>query len=62
MMEGPHSSKVHETIERLLMPELRSVLHRWYQRAGADLHPAAIELRDRLSHLAGERLEIGYAT
>jgi hypothetical protein len=61
MMEGPHSSRVHETIERLLMPGLRSVLHRWYQRAGADLDPAAIAFRDHLSQLAGERLETGYA-
>jgi hypothetical protein len=61
MMEGPHSSRVHETIERLLTPGLRSVLHRWYQRAGADLDPAAIAFRDHLSQLAGERLETGYA-
>jgi hypothetical protein len=61
MMEGPHSSRVHEAIDRLLRPGLRFRLHRWYQRAGADLDPAAIEFRDRLSHLAGERLEAGYA-
>jgi len=61
MLEGPHSLRVHETIEHLLVPELRSVLHRWYQRAGADLNPAAIEFRDHLSQLAGERLETGFA-
>jgi hypothetical protein len=32
MLEGSHSERVHETIERLLSPELRPGLHRWYRR------------------------------
>jgi hypothetical protein len=57
MLEGPHSSRVHETKEHLLLPELRAELRRWYQRSGADKDPAAVALRDQLSQLAGEKLE-----
>jgi hypothetical protein len=56
-LEGPHSSKVHETIEHLLLPGLRPGLRRWYQRSDADTNPSAINLRDQLSQLAGETLE-----
>ena len=57
MFEGPHSSRVHETIEHLLLPSLRPGLRRWYQRADAETNPAAVEFRDHLSQLAGEKLE-----
>jgi hypothetical protein len=57
MLEGPHSSRVHETRERLLLPEMRAGLRRWYQRSGADRDPTAVVLRDHLSQLAGEKLE-----
>jgi hypothetical protein len=57
MLEGPHSARVHETMEHLLMPGLRPGLRRWYQRAGADKDPTAVALRDHLSQLAGEKLE-----
>jgi hypothetical protein len=29
MLEGSHSSRVHETIEHLLLPGLRPALRRW---------------------------------
>jgi hypothetical protein len=59
MLEGSHSARVHETIERLLLPELRLALRCWYQRseAEADLKSAAVGFRDQLSQLAGETLE-----
>ena len=57
MIEGPHSARVHETIDRLLSPELRPGLRDWYRRSGAEVHPTAIEFRDQLSQLSGERLE-----
>ena len=57
MLEGSHSARVHETIERLLLPELRLALRCWYQRSEADLSSAAAGFRDQLSQLAGERLE-----
>ena len=57
MLEGSHSSRVQETIERLLSPALRSGLHRWYRHPAAKLGAAAIEFRDQLSRVAGERLE-----
>jgi hypothetical protein len=57
MLEGSHSSRVQETIERLLSPALRPGLHRWYRRPGANLGAAATEFRGQRSHLAGERLE-----
>lgn len=57
MFEGTHSARVHETIERLLSAQMRPALRRWYQRPGATTDCAAVEFRDQLSHLAGERLE-----
>jgi len=57
MLEGAHSVRVHETIEHLLSEGLRPELRRWYQRSGAGTDSAAIEFRDQLSRLAGERLE-----
>jgi hypothetical protein len=57
MLEGPHSPRVHETIEHLLLPWLRPALRSWYQRSWADTDLAAIDFRDRLSQLAGENLE-----
>jgi len=57
MLEGPHSSRVHETIEHLLLPGLRPGLRRWYQRFDAENDLAAVALRDHLNQLAGEKLE-----
>jgi hypothetical protein len=57
MLEGPHSARVHETIDHLLSPKLRSGLRDWYRRCGTELNPAAIDFRERLSQLAGEHLE-----
>jgi len=57
MIEGRHSSRVHETIDHLLSPGLRAGLRDWYRRSGAEMNSTAIEFRDHLSQLAGERLE-----
>jgi hypothetical protein len=57
MFEGDHSARVHETIDVLLLPELRPGLRRWYQRANGNLDPAALSFREHLSRLAGEQLE-----
>ena len=55
-LEGPHSHRVHEAIEQLLLPGLRDMLRRWYVRSGAYMTLDQIDLKDRLSHLAGEKL------
>src|SRR2546430_594743 len=55
MLEGPPSTRVHETMEHPLVPGLRRGPRRWYQRSGAETNPAAVALRDHLSQLAGER-------
>ena len=57
MLEGSHSLRVHETIDLLLSSGLRPGLRDWYRRSGAETNPTAIEFRDHLSQLAGERLE-----
>jgi len=57
MLEGQHSSRVHELIGHLLLPELRAGLREWYQRPGAKTDSATVELRTQLSRLAGEQLE-----
>src|ERR1041384_3018652 len=56
-IEGPHSRRVHETIDYLLLPELRPALRFWYQRPGTDTSSAAINLRFQLNQLTGEMLE-----
>jgi hypothetical protein len=58
VLEGPHTQRVHDTIDLLLSRELRPSLHRWYARPGACLEGAqVIAIRDHLSQLAGEKLE-----
>ena len=56
MVEGPHSARVHETMELLTSPEFRPGLREWYLRSGKDMNAAAIAFRDRLSQLTGEKL------
>lgn len=53
-VEGPHSQRVHDTIDILLSRELRSPLKRWYGRPGVSLDAEAMTVRDLLSQLAGE--------
>ena len=55
-LEGPHSQRVHDTIDLLLSLELRPGLRRWYRRPGANLDAEVTTVRDNLSQLAGERL------
>lgn len=54
MLEGSHSHRVHETIDRLLAPRLRAELHVWCQRTEVELDATQVEFRSRLSQLAGE--------
>jgi len=58
MFEGPHSARVHETLEHLLSAEMRRGLRRWYQRHEAETDSATLEFRGQLSQLTGEQLEI----
>jgi hypothetical protein len=56
LLEGPHSVRVHEAIEHLLLPKLRPALRHWYRCFGTDANADAIEFRNHLSQLAGEKL------
>jgi len=56
MLEGPHSARVHEAIQHLLVPRSRAALRLWYKRAGSSDTPNMAELRMHLSQLAGESL------
>jgi hypothetical protein len=58
MVEGPHSVRVHEAVDHLLSPGLRPGLREWYRR-GSGMDQPAIQFRDRMSQLAGEKLENG---
>jgi len=58
MLEGQHSSRVHEVVDHLLLPELRAGLREWYQRPGAEKDSATVEFRTQLNQLAGEQLGI----
>jgi len=55
LVEGQDSPRVAEAIEILLSQELRPALRQWYRDAGDDMNENALEFRDRLSQLAGER-------
>jgi hypothetical protein len=57
MLEGIHSAVVHEAIDRLLSTEMRPALRNWYGRSGLEMDSIAVEFRNQLSRLAGERLE-----
>lgn len=57
MFEGPHSARVHESIDHLLSPILRIGLKDWYRRCGGKLTSSEIDFREQLSQLAGEHLE-----
>ena len=57
MFEGAHSARVNDVIVQLLLPAVRPELRRWFRRVGAESDSATLEFRDRLSQLAGERLE-----
>ena len=52
---GELSPSYREAIEHLLSPELRPALRDWYRQSGENMNPAAIQFRDRLSEMAGER-------
>src|SRR5258705_2749823 len=56
LLEGPHSARVHEAIQNLLSPTLRPALRHWYRCFGADTDAQAVEFRNHLSQLAGEKL------
>ena len=58
MLEGQHSTRVHEVIDHLLLPELRVGLRGWYQRSGAEKDSATVEFRTQLNGLTGEKLEM----
>ena len=58
MLEGPHSARVHQTIDHLLSPELRPGLRDWYRRSKDDMSAAALAFREQLNSLASEKLEL----
>jgi hypothetical protein len=55
LIEGVESSRAREALDLLLSAELRPALRQWYQNCGSNMNPAALEFRERLSGLAGER-------
>ena len=60
-IEGDDSLRLKEAIDHLLSTELRPALRSWYRRFGADMNPTAIQFREQLSLLAGERFGGGEA-
>jgi hypothetical protein len=55
LIDGVESPRSSEAIELLLSPELRPALRDWYHRWGDQMNPFAIEFRDHLSEIAGEK-------
>jgi hypothetical protein len=53
--DGAVSPQAREALHLLLSEELRPALRQWYQTCGDKMNPAALEFRQRLSGLAGER-------
>jgi len=58
MIEGPHSARVHEIMDRLLSPAVRAGLRDWYRQCGSQMSGSTAVFRDQLNVLAGERLEL----
>jgi hypothetical protein len=58
LLEGQHSSRVHQVVDHLLLPELRGGLREWYQRPGADTDSVTVEFRTQLNQLTGEQLQV----
>jgi hypothetical protein len=56
LLEGDDSPQTREALELLLSSELRPALRSWYSRQGDDMNPAALEFRQRLGGMAGEKL------
>ena len=59
MLEGPHSERVHETLQTLISAEARPGLRQWYDRCGAEMSAAETAFRDHLCELIGDRLGPG---
>ena len=55
--EGEQSLRTQETKELLLSKEMRPALRHWYQHFGNKMNPAAMEFREHLSELAGEKFD-----
>lgn len=53
---GPDSAQAREALQMLVSEELRPALRQWYKVCGAEMNPAALHFRERLSDLVGERL------
>ncbi len=62
MLEGPHSERVHETVQVLTSAELRPALREWYERCRTGISAAETAFRDHLNELTGERFGIGLDT
>jgi hypothetical protein len=54
-VDGDDSAQAREALALLLSAELRPALRQWYRRCGSEMNPGALEFRQRLSGLAGER-------
>jgi len=55
LIEGEQSPRVTEALELLLSPELRPDLRAWFKHHGNNMNDSALQFRDRLSALAGEK-------
>lgn len=55
LVGGDDSTQAREALALLLSAELRPALRQWYLRCGSEMNPGALEFRQRLSALAGER-------
>jgi hypothetical protein len=55
LTDGETSPQACEALRLLLSEELRPAVRQWYQGCGDKMNEAALELRERLSKLAGER-------
>ena len=57
LLEGAESPRVQETIRLLLSQELRPALRKWYEGSSGEMNWSALQFRDRLGELAGEKFE-----
>jgi hypothetical protein len=59
LIEGEQSPRLQDILQRLIAPELRPALRRWYAGFGGDMNPGAMEFHDFLERTIGEGLPLG---
>jgi hypothetical protein len=56
LTDGEASDEAREAVRLLISDELRVALRNWYGEFGNEMNPHALEMREKLSAMIGEKL------